>query len=333
MGAGQYREKRIMQAKAPMLFFLRWFDNDLTPRSSSMRVDWARVVPFVLIHLGCFAVLWTGYSSFAIKLAIFLYCIRIFSIGAFYHRYFAHKAFQTNRFWQTFFTITALMAVQRGPLWWAAHHRDHHSHSDQPEDAHSPHQHGFWFSHMGWFLCKKYFHYNPDRIRDFARFPELRWLDRFDVVVPILFGIGLYVLGDFVGSAYPEWGTSGWQVLVWGFCISTVCVFHATFTINSLCHCFGSRPYPTHDFSRNNLLFALYTFGEGWHNNHHHYPISARQGFKWWEIDFTYYLLRLLEYVGVVHSLKHPPKELCLASPRSTTSENHRQRESEQSGV
>lgn len=294
-------------------WFLRWFDNNLTPRDNSNAIDWPRVIPFILLHIACLGPIWVGCSGFAIKFAIGLYCLRIFAIGGFYHRYFSHKTFETNRFWQCVFAVIALTAIQRGPFWWAAHHRDHHLHSDKPEDAHSPHQHGFWFSHMGWFLCKKYFHYNPERIRDFYRFPELRWLDRFDVVVPILFGIGIYCLGNYLEYAKPELNTNGMQLFIWAFCISTVCVFHATFTINSLCHCFGTRPFKTNDHSRNNFLFAIYTFGEGWHNNHHHYPISVRQGFRWWEIDVTYYLLLLLEKLGIIHSLKHPPKKLLYA--------------------
>lgn len=302
---------KIMKYSAPLLFILRWFDNDLTPHSDSRKIDWPRVIPFFLIHLACFSVFWVGVSAFAVKLAIGLYALRIFSIGAFYHRYFSHKAFQTNRFWQCIFAILGLTAIQRGPLWWAAHHRDHHIYSDLPEDPHSPYQQGFWFSHMVWFLCKKYFHYNPDRIKDFAKFPELRWLDRFDVVVPILLGVGIYCLGDYLAWAKPEYHTNGLQLFVWGFCISSVFVFHATFTINSLCHCFGTQPYKTKDDSRNNFLFSLYTFGEGWHNNHHYYPVSARQGFKWWEIDLTYYLLKVMEKLRIIHSMKHPPRAFC----------------------
>jgi stearoyl-CoA desaturase (delta-9 desaturase) len=287
---------------------LRWVDNQLTPEHTGPnQVDWGRILPFVGIHLACFGVIWVGVSAFACWFALFLYGLRIFAIGGFYHRYFSHKTFQTNRFWQFIFAILGMTAIQRGPLWWAAHHRDHHLHSDKPEDAHSPSQHGFWWSHMGWFTSKKYFHYNKTRIKDFSAFPELRFLDRFDVIVPIGFGIAIYGLGELINAYFPTLGTNGLQLFVWGFCISTVCVFHVTFTINSLLHCLGKKVYETGDTSRNNFLLALLTFGEGWHNNHHFYPACARQGFKWWQIDITYYLLLLLEKVRIIKNLRHPP--------------------------
>ncbi len=292
---------------------LRWIDNQATPvHIGPNKIDWARIIPFIGIHLACLGVFFVGYSAFALGLAVFLYALRVFAITGFYHRYFSHKTFKTNRFWQFIFAVIGLMAIQRGPLWWAAHHRDHHLVSDQEEDAHSPVQHGFLWSHVGWFLSKKYFHHNPSRIQDFNRFPELRFLDRFDVVVPILFGIGLYTLGEYLKVNSPQLHTSGLQLFIWGFCISTVCVFHATFTINSLSHCFGSRPHKTKDNSRNNLFLALLSFGEGWHNNHHFYPASVRQGFKWWQIDITYYLLLALEKFRIIKELRLPPASLVL---------------------
>lgn len=293
------------------LLVLRWFDNTLTPvHSGPNKVDWYRIVPFVLIHLSCLAVFFVGYSHFALFFALGLYALRIFAIGGFYHRYFSHKTFQTNRFWQFIFAVLGLTAIQRGPLWWAAHHREHHMVSDQEPDAHSPVQHGFLWSHMGWFSSKKYFHYNQQRIKDFYRYPELRFLDRFDVIVPILMAISIYLLGEYLQAAHPSLGTNGLQLFIWGFCISSVCVFHVTFTINSLSHCFGKKAFETNDNSKNNLILALLTFGEGWHNNHHHYPASARQGFKWWQIDITFYLLLLLEKLRIIKNLRHPPASM-----------------------
>lgn len=289
----------------------RWFDNEATKEHiGSNTIDWTRIIPFIAIHLGCFAVFFVGVSQFAVFLALFLYVLRIFAIGGFYHRFFSHKTFQTNRFWQFVFAVIGLTAVQRGPLWWAAHHREHHLVSDQAADAHSPVQHGFLWSHMGWFLSKKYFHYNKERIKDFSAFPELRFIDRFDMIIPLLFAVGLYLLGAYLEKAHPSLGTNGLQVFIWGFCISTVCVFHATFTINSLSHRFGKKVYPTKDQSRNNFLFSIFTFGEGWHNNHHYYPACARQGFRWWEIDLTYYLLLFLEKLKIIHSIRKPPKAI-----------------------
>ncbi|HUL63700.1 MAG TPA: fatty acid desaturase, partial [Burkholderiaceae bacterium] len=198
-------------------------------------------------------------------------------------------------------------AVQRGPLWWASHHRHHHAHSDRPSDSHSARQHGFLWSHLGWFLSRESFGTRTGLVPDFARYPELRWVDRFDVAVPALLAVTLYGLGALLERTAPALGTSGAQLLVWGFCISTVALYHATFTINSLAHRLGARRYATRDDSRNNFLLALLTFGEGWHNNHHHFPGSARQGFYWWEIDLTYYGLRLLAAAGLVWDLRPVP--------------------------
>lgn len=160
---------------------------------------------------------------------------------------------------------------------------------------------------MGWFMTRGAFATDLSRVQDLARYPELRWLDRFDVAVPAAMAVGLYALGALLEHFWPALGTSGWQLLVWGFFISTVVLFHATVTINSLSHRFGSRRFQTNDDSRNNFLLALLTFGEGWHNNHHFYSSSARQGFRWWEIDLTWYGLRLLALFGLVRDLKPVP--------------------------
>ena len=173
-------------------------------------------------------------------------------------------------------------SVQRGPLWWAAHHRHHHQHSDDEADWHSPTRRGFWFAHMGWFLTKGAFATQAKYIRDLWRFPELRFIDRHDWLVPALLAAGTYALGAILEREAPGLGTNGPQMLVWGFFISTVVNYHATYTINSLSHVFGRRRFATRDTSRNNWLLALITLGEGWHNNHHHFSASARQGFYWW---------------------------------------------------
>jgi stearoyl-CoA desaturase (delta-9 desaturase) len=220
----------------------------------------------------------------------------MFAITGFYHRYFSHRAFRTSRAAQLVFALLGASAVQRGPLWWASHHRHHHAHADRPEDAHSARQHGFLWSHCLWFLTAGNVRTRFDRVRDLARYPELRLIDRFDVAVPILLASTLYLAG-------------GVQFLVWGFCVSTVALYHATFTINSLAHRYGSRRYATRDDSRNNAWLALLTFGEGWHNNHHYYPRAARQGFYWWEVDLTYYALRMLAALGIVWDLKELRRE------------------------
>jgi len=294
---------------------MRWLDSSVAAQNSSAeltenKVDWLRVLPFVLLHLACFAVIWVGISWFAVVFAVALYGIRMFAITGFYHRYFSHKAFRTSRATQLIFAILGSTAVQRGPLWWASHHRHHHTNSDEPADAHSPVQHGFLWSHVGWFLSDAHFATKSERVKELALFPELRFLDRFDVLVPVLFAISIYGLGAWLEYALPELGTNGWQLLVWGFVISTVALYHATFSVNSLAHSWGKRRYQTKDQSRNNLWIAIFTLGEGWHNNHHHFPGSARQGFYWWEIDLTYYGLRLLSAFGLIWDLRTVPANI-----------------------
>jgi stearoyl-CoA desaturase (delta-9 desaturase) len=289
----------------------RWFDNNAAKAhiadASKTDIDWYRIVPFVGLHLGCFAIIWVGFSITALLVAIGLYLIRMFAITAFYHRYFSHKSFKTSRPLQFVFAVLGASATQRGPLWWAAHHRSHHRHSDTEADPHSPRQ-GFWWSHMGWFLSNAGFQADYDLVPDLKRYPELRLLDRFDVIVPLMLIGFLFGLGSLLAYLAPELNTSGAQLVVWGYFVSTVALTHATLSINSLAHVFGRRRYQTTDDSRNNLLLALLTLGEGWHNNHHHYPVSARQGFYWWEIDISYYALKMMAALGLIWDMKTVPK-------------------------
>lgn len=305
-----------MTKKRPAIYrLLRWLDSGTQPTEridsvAENRIDWLRVIPFVLMHLACFAVIRVGWSWFAVIFAMALYTVRMFAITAFYHRYFSHKAFRTSRLGQFIFAVLGSTAVQRGPLWWASMHRHHHAHSDRHEDAHSPIRHGFFWSHLGWFLSDAHFATRTERVKELAKFPELHFLDRFDIVIPLLFAAATYGLGVWLESAAPHLGTSGPQLLVWGFVISTVVLYHATFSVNSLAHGWGRRRYETTDNSRNNWLIALFTMGEGWHNNHHHYPGAARQGFYWWEIDLTYYGLRVLAALGLIWDLRSVPEKI-----------------------
>jgi stearoyl-CoA desaturase (delta-9 desaturase) len=248
--------------------------------------------------------------------AVLLYAVRMFAITAFYHRYFAHRTFRTSRPLQFVFACVGAACAQRGPLWWAAHHRRHHQHADTVDDPHSPRLHGFLWSHMGWFLTPEALMTDWKRIPDLSRYPELRWLDRYDIVVPIALASALYGIGTLLARYAPGLGTSGAQLLIWGFFISTVVLFHMTVTINSLAHRFGTRRFATADDSRNNLWLALLTFGEGWHNNHHFSPGCARQGFRWWELDLTYYGLRLMALLGLVQALKPVPARVRRAMER-----------------
>lgn len=288
----------------------RWFDTGAAAAGgddAEDRVDWLRAMPFVALHLACIAVVWVGVSPVAVVVAAALYAVRMFAITGFYHRYFSHRTFRTSRAVQFIAAVVGASCVQRGPLWWAAHHRHHHRHADTPADPHSPTVRGFVWSHVAWFLTPRAFRTDWARIPDLAKYPELRWLDRFDTLVPVLLAAATYALGAGLQAAWPRLGTSGPQMLVWGFFVSTVVLFHATVTINSLAHRFGTRRFATRDDSRNNLWLALLTFGEGWHNNHHFFPGSARQGFRWWEVDLTYYGLRLMAVLGLVRDLKPVP--------------------------
>ena len=290
----------------------RWFDSELTyePGDEDERIDWLRVVPFILMHVACLAVFLVGWSPVAVAMAVAMYAVRMLAITGFYHRYFSHKAFKTSRTVQFLFAVIGASSVQRGPLWWAAHHRHHHAHSDRPDDSHSPKQHGFWHSHVTWFLNRKNYRTKSELIGDLQRFPELRFLDRYDMLVPTLLAFAMLGLGTLLERHAPGLGTDGWQMLVWGFVISTVVLYHATFTVNSLAHSFGRRRYATRDDSRNNVWLALLTFGEGWHNNHHHYPGSARQGFYWWEVDVTWYFLRTLQALGLIWDVRGVPPRI-----------------------
>ena len=301
---------------------LRWFDTaavDTSDLQEIDRVDWVRVIPFLGLHLACLGAIWVGFSWFALWTALAMYCVRMFAITAFYHRYFSHKAFKTSRPVQFAFALLGAASVQRGPLWWAAHHRNHHRHSDTEHDLHSPVTRSLFWSHMGWFMSPRGFLTEHSSIPDLMKYPELRWLDRYDLLVPVVLAAALFVLGKILAVYAPGLHTNGAQLLVWGFFISTVVLFHCTVTINSLAHRWGTRRFATRDNSRNNWLLAIITFGEGWHNNHHHFPGSARQGFRWWEYDVTYYALRAMAAVGLVWDLKPLPLALRnarLQSPR-----------------
>lgn len=309
---------------------VQWVDSDYTTESPEVlrsrpdRVDWTRCIPFIILHLGCFGVIWVGVSPFAVILCIALYFIRMFAVTGIYHRYFSHKTYHISRFTQFLFAIFAETAVQRGPLWWAYHHRHHHQHSDDEEDAHSPHVHGFLWSHIGWITSTRNFPTDYSQVKDLAKFPELVFLNRFDTIVPAVFAASLWFLGHMLQIYFPALHTSGLQVLVWGFFISTTFLFHGTSCINSMAHLMGKRRYNTKDDSRNSFILTLITLGEGWHNNHHRYQSSTRNGFYWWEIDITYYTLKALTFTGLVTGLKAVPKSVLEEGrrPLSVTAQN-----------
>jgi len=294
--------------------WFEWLDSDsasederaLRPGLPQSEVD--RWIPFIFLHAGCLGVIWTGTSATALMVCVGLYFFRMFIVTGWYHRYFSHRAFKTSRTLQFVFALLGTASMQRGPLWWAAHHRQHHAQSDTEYDVHSPTVRGFIWSHMGWITSSKNMLTDYQKVRDFEEYPELRWVNRFDWVMPTMMIAVLYGAGELLWEMHPELQTSGAQLVVWGFFISTTILFHATSSINSIAHLFGYRRYETDDNSRNNPLLALFTLGEGWHNNHHKYSFCVRQGFAWWEIDVAYQILKLFEWAGLVWDLKQMPK-------------------------
>jgi stearoyl-CoA desaturase (Delta-9 desaturase) len=252
-------------------------------------------IPFVLVHLACVAAIWTGITWKAVAICLVLYSVRMFAIGAGYHRYFSHRAYATSRAFQFVLALMSQSSAQKSVLWWAGKHRHHHLHSDTEQDIHSPRNKGFWYSHVGWIFVHRHAKTDLVKVADLARFPELRWLHRFELAPAIALGFLCWLIG-------------GWPGLVVGFFWSTVLLYHATFCINSLAHVHGRKRYVTGDDSRNNWFLALFTMGEGWHNNHHACQSSVRQGFRWWEIDPTFYILKGLSKLRIVWDLKLPPE-------------------------
>ena len=252
-------------------------------------------IPFVLVHLACVAAIFTGITWQAVAIGIALYWLRMFAIGAGYHRYFSHRAFSTSRAFQFVLALLSQSSAQKSVLWWAAKHRHHHLHSDTERDVHSPRHKGFLYSHVGWIFVRRHAKTDLVKVADFARYPELMWLHRYELVPAIALGVLC-------------WLVEGWPGLVVGFFWSTVLLYHGTFCINSLAHVLGRKRYVTGDDSRNNWLLALFTMGEGWHNNHHACQSSVRQGFRWWEFDPTFYILKVLSWLRVVWDLKRPPE-------------------------
>ena len=254
-------------------------------------------IPFVLVHVVGFAAIWTGVTVQALWVALLLYLLRMWAITAGYHRYFSHRSYKTSRVFQFLLAFLGQSSAQRGVIWWSAVHRHHHLHSDTEHDVHSPRHHGFWYAHVGWIFNPKNAKPDYGTVRDLTKYPELVLLDKFTYTPAFLLGFAMWLLG-------------GWPMLVVGFFWSTIVLYHCTFFINSLAHEIGSQRYLTGDDSRNNFWLALITLGEGWHNNHHHYQSSTRQGFRWWEVDISYYVLKVMSWFGLVWELRAPPKAI-----------------------
>jgi stearoyl-CoA desaturase (delta-9 desaturase) len=261
------------------------------------KLDLANSIPFLLSHAVAFAAPFVvGISWKLVGLAMLFYYLRMAATTIGYHRYFSHRTFKTSRVFQFLLAFAAETSAQKGALWWAAHHRDHHRYSDMEGDIHSPKK-GFWWSHVLWILCRRYGATDESKIKDFAKYPELRWLNKYHLVPPVILAVALFLAG-------------GMPALLWGFFVSTVLLWHGTFLVNSLNHVWGTRRYATTDTSRNNAFIALFTMGEGWHNNHHHFMSSANQGFFWWELDPSYYLIKAFEALGLIWDVRTPPARI-----------------------
>lgn len=259
-------------------------------KSSILNISW----PFLIFHLvGIFGVILTPFSWYWLSFGIGTYFFKTFFLTAGYHRYFTHKSFEMNRFWQFIFAFLGATNGQKSALWWAAGHRYHHKFSDTPEDIHSP-LHQKWESHGGWVLLKKHTELKTEFIPDLLKFPELVWLHKYQFLPIFSWTILMFIVG-------------GWNAILWGTFISSLMNWHGTFIVNSLSHIWGSQPFESNDNSRNSFIIALLTMGEGWHNNHHAYSKSANHGFYWWQIDITFYLLKILEKIKIVKNLHIAP--------------------------
>jgi stearoyl-CoA desaturase (delta-9 desaturase) len=275
--------------------------------------QWGAATPMILVHLGALGAIWSGVTWTAVVVGIVLYWARMFGVTAGYHRYFSHRTYKTSRPMQFLLAVLAQSSAQRGVLWWAAHHRDHHRYSDDERDVHSPVKFGFWHAHIGWV----YDHNDKTksaRVKDLAKYPELLWLDKHWLVPPMVLGFSTYFL-------------FGWSGLFIGFFLSTALLWHCTFTINSLAHLWGKRRYETTDDSRNNWFLAFITMGEGWHNNHHHYMASCRQGFYWWELDMSYYIVKAMGRLGLVWDIREPPRKVYAPAQTKTKTKTKREPE------
>ena len=276
------------------------------PPTSGAKVEWFRCAPYIAIHALASLAFFYPFVWSCLLLCLFSYSIRMFAITAFYHRYFSHRAFKTSRFVQFIGGFIACCSAQRGPLWWAAHHRRHHRHSDTDKDMHSPKTNSLFWSHTLWFMTDYAVPTFLKEIPDWLKFPELRFLNRYDWIPVVIWALSSFMIGEWVWFNSLT-GMTGMMTFIWGFVIPTVLLYHGTFAVNSLTHLWGKKRFDTGDDSRNNSLVALFTFGEGWHNNHHFFPGSAKQGFFRGEFDLTYIGLRILSLFGLVSNLRPVP--------------------------
>ncbi len=283
--------------------FLKTFTKD-------EQIDWGGSIAFFGVHLIGLCAIFTGISWAAVAMCLFMYYGRMFAITGIYHRYFSHRSYKTSRFFQFVMAFWGTSCGQQGPLWWAAHHRHHHKFSDTEEDIHSPGLRGLWWAHWGWVLCKRYAPTHEEAVKDLTKYPELKFLNKYHGLAPFLLAAGIFFFGSFLEHAAPALHTNGLQMISWGFFTSTTLLYHGTFCINSLAHVIGKKRFETGDQSKNSLILSLVTMGEGWHNNHHRYPYSERQGIYWWEVDMSHYILKFFSWFGLVWDIQLHPQEI-----------------------
>lgn len=279
------------------------------PMTKEKKLSYLVMAFFITYHMAALLVFHVGFSWVAFLTFFAFYVFKASSITIGFHRYFAHRSFKTSRFFQFLLGLAGSLSGQGGVLWWSSHHRAHHKHSDEKEDLHSPVVYGFWESHMGWMMNPKCFKPAKYKLNDFTKFPEIKFLNKFYGPIMILQGVLIYFAGVYLENNYPELGTSGLQLLVWGFFLATVWTWHVTFSINSICHIFGKKRFKSNDESRNNWIMGILAMGEGWHNNHHKYGWSARNGMRWYEFDLSWYVIKTLSLLGIVWDVKVPTKE------------------------
>ena len=284
---------------------LEAYENRLPGEKLSLLVS----LPFISVHIGAIFALTISPSPFALFMVFLMYFIRMFGITAGFHRFFSHKTFKTSRAFQFILAYLATCSAQMGPIWWASHHRHHHKYTDEIEDPHTPTLKGFFWAHVGWIMSPANVPTKEEYVGDLKRFPELKFLDKYHYIAPLSMAMILFGLGEYMALNYSQYNTNGMELLMWGFFVSTVILYHATFTVNSVCHVFGYRSYNTKDGSVNNWLIAILTLGEGWHNNHHAFPNSERQGHQWYQIDICHYILWCFSKLGIVWDIRGVPED------------------------
>lgn len=259
-----------------------------------------QIVIFWSIQASALAVFFVPFTWGLVALWAVSHFLRAIGLTLAYHRYFAHRSFQMNRVARFFWAFVGTCAMQKGPIWWAGHHVNHHKFADREGDPHSPMVSGVYYAHIGWFLNDTkhdQLEANNPVVRDFSKAWEIAMLEKFHFIPPAILAVAMYAIGG------APW-------LVWGFCLPTMTLAHATFCINTVNHLFGSRRFDTIDESRNNVFTAFFAVGEGWHNNHHRYQRAARNGFYWWEFDPTWYVIRAMAAVGLAWDVQPVPERI-----------------------